>query len=93
LSELGYVGLIAFLLLIFSTYKNNSETINLSRQIDSRFLYNLAVSLNLSLLAYLVAGFFVTVLYYPYFWINLAMTVSLNNITKIKYKKLQNDIP
>ncbi len=92
MSELGYIGLIAFLLLVFSTYKNNSETIKVAKQIDSPFLYNLATSLNLSLLAYLVAGFFVTVLYYPYFWINLAMTVSLNNIAKNKYLKRQNEI-
>lgn len=87
MSELGYVGLAGFLLLIFSTYKNNFETITLLKQTESQFLYNLAVSLNLSLLAYLVAGFFVTVLYYPYFWINLAMTASLNNIAKTKYQK------
>ena len=30
----------------------------------------------------MVSGFFVTVLYYPYFWINLAMTVALNTVAK-----------
>ena len=92
MSELGYAGLIAFCLLIFSTLKNNLETMKLSNQNESQFLYNLAFSLNLSLLAYLVAGFFVTVLYYPYFWINLPMTASLNNIAKSKYLKEQHAI-
>ena len=50
---------------------------------NDKFIPNLARSLNLALVGYLVAGFFVTVLYYPYFWINLAITVSVNNIAKI----------
>lgn len=85
MSELGYVGLIVFLLLIVSTILNNIKTMKMVRQDEDKFIYNLAKSLNLALIAYLVAGFFVTVLYYPYFWINLAMTVSLNNIARKKY--------
>ena len=49
---------------------------------------NIAKGLDLALLAYLVTGFFVTVFYYPYFWINLGMTVSLNNVVKIEAKDL-----
>jgi hypothetical protein len=30
----------------------------------------------------MVSGFFVTVLYYPYFWINLAMTVALSTVAR-----------
>jgi hypothetical protein len=36
----------------------------------------------------MVTGFFVTVLFYPYFWVNLAMTVALNNVV---HKELAND--
>jgi hypothetical protein len=35
-----------------------------------------------ALIGYLVGGYFVTVLYYPFFWINLAMTVMLYNVTR-----------
>jgi putative inorganic carbon (hco3(-)) transporter len=85
MSELGYGGLIVFLLLIISTLKNNSNTIKLTSESNDRFIPNFAKSLNLALLGYLAAGFFVTVLYYPYFWVNLAMTISTNNIANKKY--------
>ena len=49
---------------------------------EMRFIANIARALNVPLLGYLGAGFFVTVVYYQYFWVNLAMTVSLNNIVK-----------
>jgi len=85
MSELGYAGLIVFLLLIISTLKNNFNSIKLAHESNDRLIPNLAKSLNLALIGYLVAGFFVTVLYYPYFWVNLAMTVSTNNIANKKY--------
>lgn len=81
-SELGFTGLFVFIALIVATIKTNNETIRLSSASNFSFNANIAKGLNLSLAAYIVAGFFVTVLYYPYFWINLAMTVSLNNVTK-----------
>jgi hypothetical protein len=39
----------------------------------------MAHGLDGAMIGFVVSGFFVTVLYYPYFWINLAMTVALNN--------------
>jgi hypothetical protein len=41
----------------------------------------MAHGLDGALIGFLVGGFFVTVLYYPFFWINLAMTVALYNVT------------
>ena len=43
--------------------------------------------LDSALVAYLVAGFFVTVLYYPFFWINLAFTVSLYHTTTLELRR------
>ena len=42
----------------------------------------MAHGLDGALVGFLVCGFFVTVLYYPYFWINLAMTTSLYEAAK-----------
>ena len=39
----------------------------------------MADGLDAALISYLACGFFVTVLFYPFFWINLAMTVALHN--------------
>jgi len=81
-SELGLIGLLVFVLLIISCFKNNFETMQIAMGSGNVFAAYLAKSFNLALVAYLVAGFFVTVLYYPYFWVNLGMSVALNNATK-----------
>jgi len=87
-SELGYAGLAVFILLIFVTLKNNSKTRNLvmtNNNIENKFIYYMAHALDAALIGYLVSGFFITVLYYPYFWINLSMAVALNNIARLNY--------
>ena len=88
-SELGFLGLLVFFLMIYYTFVNNFRTRKLALQHDGekmdvkmRFLYYMAHGLDGALIGYLASGFFVTVLYYPYFWINLAMTVSLNAIAR-----------
>jgi putative inorganic carbon (hco3(-)) transporter len=80
-SELGYLGLAGFLALIWCTFVVNSRTRRLAGQFpdEGRFISRMAHGLDGALVGFLVSGFFVTVLYYPFFWINLAMTVGLNN--------------
>jgi hypothetical protein len=48
----------------------------------------MAYGLDGALVSYLVAGFFVTVLYYPFFWINLALTVALSATTSASLSSL-----
>jgi len=48
----------------------------------NKFILYMAHGLDGALVGYLVSGFFVTVLYYPYFWINLSMTVALHGAAK-----------
>lgn len=80
LSELGFTGFTTFLLLIGSTFALNWKTRALLRKTptETPFMYRMAYGLDGALIGYMVSGFFVTVLYYPYFWINLAMTVCLH---------------
>jgi O-antigen ligase len=84
MSELGYTGLAVFVAMIGSTFINNFRTRRLVSQPgrENRFIFYMAHGLDGALIGFLVSGFFVTVLYYPYFWINLAMTVSLNSIAR-----------
>src|SRR5690606_40827180 len=79
-SELGFTGFTTFLLLIGSTFALNWKTRALLRKTptETPFMYRMAYGLDGALIGYMVSGFFVTVLYYPYFWINLAMTVCLH---------------
>jgi O-antigen ligase len=83
-AELGYTGLLAFLLLIGCTFALNARTRALARRAgpQGRLTHHLAMGLDGALIGFMVSGFFVTVLYYPYFWINLAMTVALNTVAK-----------
>lgn len=79
-AELGYLGLGAFLALIVATFYVNWGTRRIARLMAERgrFLYFMAHGLDGALVGLLASGFFVTVLHYPFFWINLAMTVSLH---------------
>jgi putative inorganic carbon (HCO3(-)) transporter len=79
-AELGYTGLLAFLLMIVAKFRVNSQTRRLARTTpgDNRFFHAMALGLDGAMVGYLASGFFVTVFYYPYFWINLAMTIALN---------------
>jgi O-antigen ligase len=82
-SELGYTGLLVFGVLIFYTFVINARTRKLARELpEGAFLFGMANGLDGALVGYLVSGFFVTVLYYPFFWINLALTVALHKATK-----------
>lgn len=80
-AELGYTGLAGFGALIVATLLVNAQTRKRLRPLGDRghFLSSMAHGLDVAMVGYLVGGFFVTVLYYPFFWINLAMTVALYN--------------
>jgi probable O-glycosylation ligase (exosortase A-associated) len=91
MSELGFIGLAVYILMIMFSFINNSRTRKIARTYlnNNRFIFFMAHGLDGALVGYLVSGFFVTVLYYPYFWINLSMTVALNNVAKQKAASLK----
>ena len=80
-AELGYVGLLAFLVLMGATFVLNKKTRQLAKRRgdEGRFMFMMAHGLDGAMIGFIASGFFVTVLYYPFFWINLAMTVALHN--------------
>jgi len=94
-SELGYVGLLTFLVLIGVTLLINYRTRKLMKRCgeNGRFIFEMSHGLDAALIGYLACGFFVTVLYYPFFWINLAMTVALHNAAVNKLQGGGSSIP
>jgi putative inorganic carbon (hco3(-)) transporter len=90
-AELGYTGLLIFIGLILVTLYTNHQTRKLVRMLGppGDFTTAMAHGLDAAMFGYLASGFFVTVLYYPYFWINLAMTVALHNVAVRRAKELQ----
>jgi O-antigen ligase len=79
-AELGLPGIGALLFLIAGTLVVNHRTRRVVAKARGRghHLYLMAHGLDASLWGFLVAGFFVTVLYYPFLWVNLGMTVALH---------------
>ena len=81
-SDLGVFGLIIFLLLVLYAFIINSRTRRLVKNKGNFLLKNLSYGLDAGLIGYLVAGSFVTVLFYPFFWVQITMIVMLNNVAK-----------
>jgi O-antigen ligase len=80
-AELGYTGLLLFVGLIGFTFYTNYRTRKLCKgRPNGVFASAMANGLDAGLVGFLVAGFFVTVLYYPFFWINYALTVALHHV-------------
>lgn len=79
-SELGFVGLLLEFVLIAATFVLNYRTRTiLGATAENAFFYQLSLGLDAGMVGYLVSAQFVTVLYYPYQWIALALTVALHN--------------
>jgi O-antigen ligase len=81
-SELGISGLSMFILMALFVFIINARTRECARQVENKFLIYMAHGLDGGLIGYLVSGFFVTVLFYPFFWIQMSMTVALNAIAR-----------
>ncbi|GAB1342521.1 O-antigen ligase family protein [Gemmatimonas sp.] len=84
-AELGYIGLFVFIALIVYVFWENIQTRKLTAQqgpAPNRFLYFMSFGFDGALIGYLVSGFFVTVLFYPYFWVNMAFTMALAAVAR-----------
>jgi O-antigen ligase len=81
LSELGLAGTIPVLLLLFGCFRLNFRTrkhlLEHGGGKPQDFNYFLSLGLDMALVGYMVSGSFLTVLYYPYLWIILGMSVGL----------------
>jgi O-antigen ligase len=86
-AEAGIFGFFVFVLMIIMSFVTNVRTRRLARALDNRLYYNLSYGFDAGMVGYLVAGTFVTVFYYPYFWIQIAMVVMLNNVVALKAER------
>lgn len=84
LSESGLLGTIPMVTLWLLALRLNSQTRKHLRELGLEgnrvFEYRLALGLELSLVAYMVCGAFLTVLYYPHLWYLLGMSVGLHRL-------------
>jgi O-antigen ligase len=89
-TELGYAGLGLFVLMILACFANTRKVRKLSREKDDQFLAIMSYGFDAALLGFLGSGFFVTVLYYPYFWIHCALTTCLYTAAQKKFTNPSN---
>ena len=84
LTDSGLLGFIPVLFLWYFALRLNGRTRRQLRELGLEghrvFEYRLAFGLELSLVAYMVCGAFLTVLYYPHFWYLLGMSVGLHRV-------------
>jgi O-antigen ligase len=83
-TDAGLIGLFIFLVLIYRNLKLSSEirrTCARARDAPG-FAPSVARGLALTTWGFVIAGQFNTVSYYPFLWINLALTVALANIVR-----------
>lgn len=85
-AELGYIGLGVFLLMVLFTFVNNYRTRKAALALDNKFLFYMAHAFDAGMIGFLVSASFVSVLFYPYFWIAAAFTVALNNVAQSALK-------
>jgi O-antigen ligase len=85
-AETGLLGLLFYLLLIITIFRVNMRTRANARTSKNDFIYYMAHGLDAGLVGYMVSSIFVTVLFYPIFWVQLALTVALYEISR---KKIQ----
>ena len=81
-TDAGFIGLGIFMILI---YRNLKEARDIRRACEVNinapvFASNVARGLAVATWGFVISGQFNTITYYPLFWINLALTVSLGNI-------------
>lgn len=90
-SELGYVGL-ACLVWVFVAYFKSTASVRASSGLKAaspdRLMWSLAMGLDGAMIGFIVSGSFVSVLYYPFIWMNVALAMALVRVEK----KRQSDI-
>lgn len=92
-SELGYIGLLVFLVLIVSMFKMNAKSCVLAKQANNNFLLLTAYALNGGAIGLVVSSFFISVLFYPFYWFHIAMSVALHEIVKRQANEVLQDQP
>lgn len=83
-AEAGILGFIGFLLMVIYAFVLNARSRIMALQNNNKLYYFLTYGLDMGLVGYLVAGTFVTVFYYPFFWVQISFIVALYNISKNK---------
>jgi len=81
-STIGVPGMILYVFMILQVFVINARTRANAKKLGNNFIFYTAHGLDAGLVGYLVSSFFITVLFYPIFWMQLALTVALNQVSR-----------
>ena len=83
-TDAGAMGLICLLALMIrtSTIARQVRKLCAGPSLSNRALVPIAKGLIVAMWGFIIAGQFVTVAYYPFFWVNLAMMVCVGNVAR-----------
>jgi O-antigen ligase len=81
-SEIGIPGFILYVAMILSIFIINAKTRKHAKLSNNKFYIYIAHGMDGGLVGYLVATIFFSVLFYPMFWVHLALSVALNQISR-----------
>jgi putative inorganic carbon (HCO3(-)) transporter len=88
-SELGYPGLLLLLAMMAAFFVNQRRTRESLRtaQLDRTYLFGMSHGLDVCMIGFMVNGSFITVLYYPFFWMLLILSSSLRKAVEVRVLK------
>jgi hypothetical protein len=78
MAEHGYLGLLAVLLINGFIFVANARTRRIANQIGDQVTWWTTRGLDAATIGFCVAGFFMSVLHYPFLWVQVAITVALH---------------
>lgn len=85
LSELGYPGLLILISLIifsFISRYRDRQTLKMHGNTNGELLVGISHGIDLCMIGFLANGLFITVLYYPFFWMLLILSAALQQVIK-----------
>lgn len=90
-ADLGYPALLVYcIMILLSARKAYRIRARFSNSGGEKFVISMVKYLNISLVGFVVAGQFVSVVYYPFLWIHLAILVCCNHVI-IRSKSFNSD--
>lgn len=89
-TDTGFTGLTVFVYLIIAGFRVMHRLRKKIKGNGDQFIQCLVKGMNLALLGYVIAGQFVTVAYYPFFWIHLMMVTAIATFWKVEHQEITN---
>ena len=82
LTEVGVTGFLVYILILISMLVINARTRANAESLDNKFIWYISHGLDGGLIGYMISSVFISVLFYPMVWVQLAMITSLYTISK-----------